>query len=87
MCKWYKNNVQCMVSDGLEIPRITHYDLDEKFERSKITIKDDTTLRLNERHLYSLIKVDDLPEMPKDVEGNVDDLEGYKYIVETHFTN
>ena len=76
-----------MVSDGLEIPRITHYDLDEKFERSKITIKDDTTLRLNERHLYSLIKVDDLPEMPKDVEGNVDDLEGFKYIVERHFTN
>ena len=76
-----------MVAEGLEVPRITHYDLDEDFSRSKITLKDETGLRLNERHLYSLIKVSDLPEMPKDVEGNVDDMEGFKYIVETHFTN
>ena len=64
-----------------------HVDKEYPNDAIKITLKDSTTLRLNERHLFSLIKVDDLPEMPKDVEGNVDDIEGLKYIVETHFTN
>jgi len=58
-CKWYQNNTQNLVPQGLMLPRAIHFNLDKPLEQQTaqdvsktVGIKDSQVLQRNESHLF-----------------------------------
>ena len=89
VCKNYKKVPQALVPEGVKVPRYINVDLCSEPQGAAFKLTGKTILRLNHKHLFSLTKFADLPQLPWDLKTQIDadSRQHLKYILNTHFTN